>query len=94
MNLPPFNFLDFYKNYNLDYWPSKIAFLKNSYEHFDKIKEYIYQELNVPNDEKTLLMLKTDLHYLYFQMVEALFEEIYNIPEKLGRMVQIFTVKK
>lgn len=77
MNLPPFDYLSFYKEYNLDYWASKIALLKNSYEHFDKIKEYIHLELSEPDDEKTMLMLKTDLHYLYFQMVEALFELIF-----------------
>lgn len=82
MNLPLFNYLDFYKNYNLDYWPSKIALLKNCYEHFDKVKEFIYEELNDPDDEKFLLMLRTDLHYLYFQMVEALFELIFAIQKR------------
>lgn len=75
--IPPLDYLEFYKNYNLDYWPSKLSLLQNCYENLDKIKNYLYIELDDPNDDKFLLMLKTDLHFLYYQMVETLFELIF-----------------
>lgn len=77
MRIPPYKFLEYYKLYNLDYWPSKIAFLKNSIENFNEVKSILYKGLDEPNENNFLLSLKTDLHFLYFQMVETLFELIF-----------------
>ena len=69
--------LSFYKRYNIDYWVAKLGLLKNSLDNFAELKNYIHKDIIEPEDASTILMLKTDLHFLYYQMVEALFELIF-----------------
>jgi len=81
MNIPPFNYLEFYKNYQVDYWSYKIGILKNSLDNFDEVKETFYKNLQDTIDKDCILMIKTDLHFIYFQIIEALFELIFALEK-------------
>ena len=81
MNIPPIDYKEFYLNYQIDYWSYKIAMLKNVFDNFHEVKNTIYKGLTDTNDEDFLLMIKTDLHFLYFQVIEALFELIFALEK-------------
>jgi hypothetical protein len=81
MHIPPFNYLEFYKNYQVDYWNYKIGILKNSLDNFDEVKETFYKNLQDTIDKDCILMIKTDLHFIYFQIIEALFELIFALEK-------------
>jgi len=82
MNYPPINYKEFYLNYQTDYWGYKIAMLKNSLDNFKVAKNTIYSGLEDTNDDDCLLMIKTEIHFLYFQIIETLFELIFALEER------------
>jgi len=72
---------EFYKSYDLEYWFNKIELLFNVHENFNKIEKNInlfYENKNVENLKR---MLRTEIHFTYFQMIETLFEIIFAISE-------------
>jgi len=75
---------EFYKRYFLDYWEIKYIFLKNQFEKYiseknpPKIEEldYIqYLEKKIPT------YLKYEIHFLKFQIIEALFSLMFALEE-------------
>ena len=76
---------EFYKTYDPDYWLYKIGFLKNCHDNFDGIKKTLSDKLNEIVDEDYKKMIRTEMHFLYFQMVETLFEIIFAISKHDGR---------
>ena len=75
----------FYSHYDLDYWLYKINHLKDYHDKYDDLKK-IFNNNNNNNiskmdGEKYKMMLRTELHFTYYQMIEALFELIFAVIE-------------
>ena len=71
--------LRYYKNYFLDYWEIKYYFLKNEITNYKSQKDL----LSIPNyKSKFLSMLKFDLHFMKFQLIETLFNFIFALENK------------
>ncbi len=79
-------FKSFYINYFLDYWELRYKFLKDLIENSEKSDELInnIEEINtIPNYKKKFItLLKFEIHFLKFQVIEALFNFIFAL-EKL-----------
>jgi hypothetical protein len=78
---PPYNYLEFYQKYNLSYWANKIALLHNTLKNFEKVKGILNEEIDNPNDDEYLLMLRIEIHFMYYQISEALFEFIFALEK-------------
>jgi hypothetical protein len=76
---------EFYKTYNPDYWLYKISLLKNCHDNFDHAKEVLTKDLPDVVDEDYKRTLRTELHFLYFQIVETLFEIIFAVSKHDNR---------
>lgn len=76
---------EFYRTYDPDYWLYRISLLSNAHDNFGKIKKYLTEDLAEVSDEDYKRMLRTEMHFLYFQMVEALFEIIFAIAHHDNR---------
>ena len=74
--------LDFYRYYPSDHWIYKATMLKNILENYEKVENILNLEIIdvIENDYKK--MMKAEIHFAYFHMVEALFELIFAL-EKL-----------
>ncbi len=72
---------EFYKTYDPDYWLHKIALLKNCHDNFENAKDVLTIDLGDVTDEEYKKMLRTEMHFLYFQMVETLFEVVFAISK-------------
>ncbi len=68
---------EFYRTYNPGYWLYKIHLLKNSHDNYESINDALKTNLSEVEDDAYKRMLRTELHFLYFQMVETLFEIIF-----------------
>lgn len=81
----PEDLLKFYKNYLLDYWEVKYKYLKHHIDTFEEQKKKL-NKINgftsVTNyEEKFFTLLKFELHFLKFQIIEALFSFIFALEE-------------
>jgi hypothetical protein len=76
---------NFFRNYNPDYWKYKIILLKNSHDYYDDIKDKLADDQEEIDDEYCKRVIRTELHFLYFQMIETLFETIFAICEHENR---------
>jgi hypothetical protein len=76
---------EFYKMYDPDYWLYRIMLLKNSHDNFDSLKDTLTKNTEDHKDEDFKRVIRTELHFLYFQMIETLFEIIFAIYEKDNR---------
>lgn len=76
---------EFYRMYDPDYWLYKIMLLKNSHDDFTKLKPSLTKNIGEPIDQDFKRVIRTELHFLYFQMVETLFEIIFAITENDNR---------
>jgi len=77
-NLEETNFW-FFRTYNPDKWLIKIDFLKDSYENFENI--YGYMTNDKFNKEEYKIVIREELHFLIFQMIETLFELIFALKD-------------
>lgn len=75
---------EFYRSYNPDYWLCKMQLLKNSHDNFESLKEILKIGIDV-DDAHYTRVLRTELHFLYFQMTEALFEIVFAIARHDNR---------
>jgi len=80
------DFIRFYKSYFMDYWEIKFKLLKHEIDKFDIQKQKL-AEINgydtIPNlEKKYLLMLKLDLHFMKFQIIESLFSLIFALENR------------
>lgn len=69
----------FYKLYYPEYWLYKMRLLKNCHDHFDEVEKVLKADFDNFKKENYKRMLRAEIHFLYFQMVEALFEIIFAI---------------
>ena len=76
---------EFYKTYDPDYWLYKISLLKNCHNNFDSIKDTLNDDLSDVVDDDYKRALRTEMHFLYFQMVETLFEIIFAVSKHDNR---------
>lgn len=76
---------EFYKTYNPDYWLYKISLLKNCHYDFDNVKNVLKDDLGDVVDDDYKRTLRTEMHFLYFQMVETLFEIIFVVSKHDNR---------
>ncbi len=76
---------EFYKTYNPDYWLYKISLLKNCHDNFDSVKDTLNDDLSDVVDDDYKRALRTEMHFLYFQMVETIFEIIFAISKHDNR---------
>lgn len=74
---------EFYREYNFDYWLYKINLLKST--HNNVLSEELKKEIQDFNEEQFKRMLRTELHFLYFQMTETLFEIIFALAKHDNR---------
>lgn len=72
---------EFYKTYDPDYWLHKISLLKNCHDNFENAKEILTINMGGVDDEEYKRVLRTEMHFLYFQMVETLFEIIFAVAK-------------
>ena len=76
---------EFYRMYDPDYWLYKIMLLKNSHDEFDNLKPLLIKNTEETVDKDFQRVIRTEMHFLYFQMVETLFEIIFAISESDNR---------
>jgi len=76
---------EFYKTHDPDYWLYKISLLKNCHDNFDSIKDTLNDNLSGVVDDDYKRALRTEMHFLYFQMVETLFEIIFAVSKHDNR---------
>jgi len=73
--------LDFYRLYQSDYWLNKLLLLRNAIVHYEEVKPHLHDGAALVDDESFLRMLKMELHFMYFQIIEALFDMIFAIED-------------
>jgi hypothetical protein len=76
---------EFFSTYDEDYWLHKIFLLKNCHDQYDTLKEHLNQDLEDVDHDKYKKMIRTEIHFLYFQMIETLFEIIFAITSHDNR---------
>lgn len=76
---------EFYRMYDPDHWLYRIMLLKNSHDDFDQLKSSLIKNTEETVDGDFKRTIRTELHFLYFQMVETLFEIIFAISKHDNR---------
>lgn len=76
---------EFYRDFDLDYWLYKIVLLKNTHDNFDLLSASLEKVVDKFSSDDCKRMMRTEMHFLYFQMVESLFEIIFAVMEKDNR---------
>ncbi len=76
---------EFYRMYDPDYWLYRIMLLKNSHDDFDQLKSSLIKNTEETTDKDFKRVIRTELHFLYFQMIETLFETIFAVSKHDNR---------
>jgi hypothetical protein len=76
---------EFYRMYDPDYWLYRIMLFKNSHDDFDQIKLNLTKNTEETADKDFQRVIRTEMHFLYFQMVETLFEIIFAVSKHDNR---------
>jgi len=76
---------EFYRMCDPDYWLYRIMLLKNSHDDFEKLKPSLTKNTEEAIDKDFQRVIRTELHFLYFQMVETLFEIIFAVSRHDNR---------
>jgi hypothetical protein len=76
---------EFYRMYDPDYWLYRIMLLKNSHDNFDQLKSSLTKNTEEIADKDFRRVIRTELHFLYFQMIETLFEIIFAVSKHDNR---------
>ncbi len=82
--------LEFYKYYPIDHWIYKANMLKNIIENFDSIKNVILKDLGDVIEEDCIKMLKAEIHFTLFQMIETLFELIFTLEKRDDKKLWLY----
>ena len=82
--------LEFYKHYPIDHWIYKARMLKNLIENFDSVKEILLKDLIDVVDKDCINMLKAEIHFTYFQIIEALFELIFALENRKDKLLWFY----
>ena len=75
-------FLKFYEVYNVDYWYYKLSLLKNYLDDYDTVGEFLQKDVGEVDQRHYVNMLKAEMHFTYFQMIESLFEMTFALQKK------------
>jgi len=76
---------EFYQMYDPDYWLYRIMLLRNSHDNFDQLKPSLTKNTEETIDKDFRRVMRTEMHFLYFQMIETLFEIIFAVSESDNR---------
>jgi hypothetical protein len=76
---------EFYRMYDPDYWLYRIMLLKNSHDDFEQLKSSLTKNTEETIDKDFRRVMRTEMHFLYFQMIETLFEIIFAVSESDNR---------
>ena len=76
---------EFYRMYDPDYWLYIIMLFKNSHDDFDQLKPSLTKNTEETIDKDFRRVMRTEMHFLYFQMIETLFEIIFAVSESDNR---------
>ena len=82
--------LEFYQKYPIDHWIYKISIFKNIIDNYDTLKDSLLKGLEDIIDVDCINMLKAEIHFTYFQMVEALFELIFALEKTKDKLLWVF----
>lgn len=80
----------FYKLYPYDFWLSKANMLKEKIDSGSSTQEDIGVYAQGSNDERYQRMLKYELHFTYFQQVEAIFELLFALQNLDDKYIWIY----
>ncbi|MBN1483784.1 MAG: hypothetical protein JXA37_03605 [Chloroflexia bacterium] len=72
----------FYRLYQVDYWQYKLALLNSAIHNYESAKELIQHDFADIDDRDYTRMLRAELHFTYFQMVETLFEMVFALEKQ------------
>jgi len=75
----------FYGYYPITHWKYKFALLKSGFSNYDSVKEKFQNELFDMREEDYINMLKAEIHFTYFQIIETLFELIFALEKRDDR---------
>jgi len=67
----------FYLHYNPDHWLTRLALLRAGHDHTEEFRKLVPNELPEVDQETMKRVLRTEVHFMYFQMVETLFELVF-----------------
>lgn len=73
---------EFYMTYDPDYWLYRMILLKNAHDRFEAAKVTLTRDLNNVDEDAYKRVMRTEMHFLYFQMTETLFEIIFALAEQ------------
>ncbi len=82
--------LEFYKQYPIDHWIYKVTIFKNIIDNYDSISATILGGLVDVIDKDCINMLKAEIHFTYFQIIEALFELIFALEKRKDKLLWLF----
>ncbi len=68
---------EFYRAYHLEFWRYKLFLLQYAFDNYEVFKDDLHEVLPRADDEDFSKMLKAEIHFTYFQIVESLFEMIF-----------------
>jgi len=87
----PDDLLRFYKSYFMDYWEVKYKFLKYEIDNFEiqkqRLAEISGNDVTPNYKKKYLSMLKLDLHFMKFQIIESLFSFIFALENRDDKFI-------
>ena len=67
----------FYRSYKPDHWMYRVQLLKTVHDESEQVGPMVSKDLRGFSIDEFKRMLRTELHFLYFQMTEALFELLF-----------------
>lgn len=79
--------LEFYKLYPIDHWIYKVNMLENIINNYDSVKKILHENLIDVIDKDCVNMLKAEIHFTYFQIIEALFELIFALEKRKDKFL-------
>lgn len=82
--------LEFYKYYPIDHWIYKANMLKNIIDNFNSLKNAILKDLGDVIEEDCIKMLKAEIHFTLFQMIETLFELIFALEKRDDKKLWLY----
>ncbi len=82
--------LEFYKRYPIDHWIYKVTIFKNIIDNYNSVSAIILGDLVDVIDKDCINMLKAEIHFTYFQIIEALFELIFALEKRKDKLLWLF----
>ena len=67
----------FYLHYNPDHWLTRLALLRAGHDRLEEFRKLVPDDLPEVDQETMKRVLRAEVHFMYFQMVETLFELVF-----------------